>query len=105
MQEPVLSVNLWCALTSCERQHSKDQYGPGPRVTVDFIRELGRIGRFHMSEFGIRPSEDGWIIEIFGCDIDDHGKIEILIPKDRKEAVKVLKDEIGARVYKHQQNI
>jgi hypothetical protein len=58
-----------------------------------------------MSELSIRPSEEGWIISIFGCDMDDCGGIEILIPKDHKEAVKVVRDEIGARTYRHNQHI
>lgn len=99
MSEP---VNLWSALTALEYHTRRTPHGPSPEVQKDFITELGRSSRFYNQEFSVKPTGEGWLIEFFGCDIDSlYDKVIVLIPKDRMQPVKIIKDRAGRIEHHH----
>ena len=80
--------NLWEAIVKAS--HKEPAY-------EQLARELGRSACLSYQEIGIVPSDKGWVIIINACNED--GEVEILIPKDRKEPVQILKDTRATSEY------
>ncbi len=101
------SINLWEAITASEHNHDKFDQGLeprcyGPKVTSDDVIELGNTGRWNGQELSLKATPEGWLIKVFSCYTEgDPDGVEILVPKDRKEPVKVLKDIVGRIAYQH----
>lgn len=94
-------INLWFALTAAE-YHTRKEDGPGPRVEGGDLRELGQSARFYNQEFSVEATEAGWVIRLFPCSGDDfQDEVEILVPKDGSQPVKVVKDRIGRIAHLH----
>ena len=94
-------INLWSALVTLESQTTRGEH-PSTRVTEDNLGELGRTARWNGQELSIEASDEGWVLKVFSCYSEGDGtEIKILIPKDWREPVKVLKDRTGRIEYHH----
>lgn len=101
-------INLWEAITASQQNsrlfdEGRELRALGPRVSGQDIDDLNKSARWNGQELSVTPNEDGWIIKVFSCytDHSDQSGIEILIPKDSKQPVRVLKDRTGRISYHH----
>jgi len=81
-------VNLWEAMV--HHTHCRGVLGSCQEKTEQTLQELGRSAALSMQEISIEASADGWVVLIHAA--GETGEVEVLIPKARGEAVKVLKD-------------
>ena len=97
-------MNLWELLTGAEANHRRypDQ-AFGPKITVDDLVKLGKSARFcNGTELSLEATDAGWVIKVFSCFGDGpNNDIEILIPKDWKAPVKVVRDQVGRMAHLH----
>lgn len=96
-------INLWEALTAAECNHRRDQgIHFGPRVTADDLKELGASARFGGQELNIMATPEGWRIKVFSCyELHSEVCVEILITKDTREPVKIVRDRYGRLEHIH----
>lgn len=96
-------INLWECLTSLERKEERYEKEPLCRkVNPELLMALGRAERFYNQELSLEVTEQGWLIKILTCSVEQYGdSVEILIPKDHREPCQILKDRIGIREYHH----
>lgn len=80
------STCLWEAIT----QMSGEERSGTEKAWTALQHRLGESACMSWQEIGITPTAEGWVIHINACNED--GKVEILIPKDRKLPVQILKD-------------
>lgn len=84
---------LWEAMTRCDAQHMREH--PGLRGDSaseygELLRRLGECQCLSGQEIGVTPSPQGWVINIRSC--YESGQVDILIPRDRAQPVRVLLD-------------
>lgn len=100
------SINLWESITAGESNWQKFDSGKelralGPQVTREHVTALSQSARFGGQELSLEPKPEGWVLKVFSCYDDHEYVIEILIPKDQTEPVKVLKDRTGQIMHMH----
>lgn len=96
-------INVWELLTAAEythRRHPDD--ARGPKITDADLGTLSAAGRFNGQELSLEATDAGWVIKVFSCYGEGpNNDIEILIPKDGRTPVKVVRDQWGRIAHLH----
>lgn len=84
--------------------HREPGEGRGPEVTSSDLTDLGKSARFCSGqELSLQATDAGWVIKVFSCYGEGpQDDITILIPKDGRIPVKVLKDQFGKIAHIHE---
>ncbi len=90
-------VNLW----ECMVALSSKSYDGVAKVEEEVLRDLGQAARFHMQEINLAAVPEGWAFRIFSPEGSGQDEICITIPKDPRESVKITHDQVGRRLYLH----
>jgi hypothetical protein len=98
----VKPINLWEAMTATETNHRREpDTARGPVITGSDLAELGAAARWGGQELSVEATEHGWTLRVFSCYDGPFDGIEILIPKDGRTPVKIVKDEWGKIAHIH----
>jgi hypothetical protein len=100
----VKEINLWEAMTAAETNHRREpDTARGPQITSSDLADLGMAARFGGGqELSLQATDAGWVIKVFSCYGEGpQDDIEILIPKDGRTPVKIVRDRFGKILHLH----